>query len=377
MTQRIIVIGGGIGGLTAGLALRTAGIDTTVYERSAAFSETGAGMSLWPNATRVLSSLGVLKALVELGQTLSSFRLQRTDGSTISTISMEGFATPSLCIHRADLHRVLRESLPRENLVAGHRLEDFTWDGDTVRARFSSGAVANADALVGADGIRSAVRAILHGGSDPVYRGYRIWRGLAPMVPGIALGSISETWGKGQRFGIMPIGRGRVCWYATMNGPSLRSGRWENAPGALGGLFRDWHRPVAELIGATDPASILCADAQDRSPLGTWGRGPVTLLGDAAHPMTPNVGQGACMAIEDASCLARCLTGGATATRALRSYERLRMRRTSMIVRQARAIGYIGQLSAPWTSKIRDALTGLVLSVHPDSRLNAVYGFEA
>jgi 2-polyprenyl-6-methoxyphenol hydroxylase-like FAD-dependent oxidoreductase len=376
MSQKLIVVGGGIGGLTAALALHRAGIGVTVFERAPAFTEVGAGMSLWPNATRVLQSLGVLEQVVARGEPVTQFNLQRPDGQLISAISMTGFPTPALCIHRADLHRALRQQLPAGCLEANQRLEAFTQGPDGVTARFAGGLEANADGLIGADGINSVIRSQLHGAGESIYRGYCIWRGIAPEISGAVRGHISETWGPGRRFGILPMGQGRICWYATRNGLPSQLDAPEGRKAEVQALFKNWHDPISALIEATHPGDIVKNDARDRKPLRHWGDGRVTLLGDAAHPITPNVGQGACMAIEDAACLAKHLLAASDLVSAFRSYEAKRRPRTAYVARQARRIGAIGQWEKPWIVKGRDLVTRLVLSRSPDMQLNAIYAYE-
>jgi 2-polyprenyl-6-methoxyphenol hydroxylase-like FAD-dependent oxidoreductase len=172
------------------------------------------------------------------------------------------------------------------------------------------------------------------------------------------------------------MGNGRVCWYATRNcGPSSPDAPGGRKPEVLA-LFRDWHSPIRALIEATSPADIIRNDARDRKPLRKWGDGLVTLLGDAAHPITPNVGQGACMAIEDGACLAKCLIESPDVASAFRSYEAKRGPRTAFVSRQARRIGAIGQWEHPWIVRGRDLVTRLVLSRSQDMRLNAIYAYE-
>ncbi len=372
----MIIAGGGIGGMAAALALRQAGIDVTIYERAPAFSEVGAGMSLWPNASRVLQSLGVLAPVVARGETVTQFNLLRPDGTTISTIPMDGFSTPALCIHRADLHQVLHQALPANCLESNQTVQSFAQSAGTVTARFGSGLEARAEGLIGADGINSVVRSQIHGAAKPIYRGYCIWRGIAPDLGVTIRGHISETWGAGQRFGILPMGQGRICWYATRNGPPAQPDAAEGRKHEIQELFQDWHHPIPALIEATEPADIIKSDARDRNPLRKWGVGCVTLLGDAAHPITPNVGQGACMAIEDAACLAKLLSGPTDVAAAFRSYEAMRNPRTAYVARQARRIGMIGQWENPWIVKGRNFITRLVLARSPDAQLNAVYAYK-
>jgi len=376
MDRRIIIAGGGIGGMAAALALYRAGLGFSLYERAPAFTEVGAGMSLWPNATRVLKTLGVLDQLMAVSEPVKRFDLLRPDGRMISTIDMGGFATPALCLHRADLHRCLGGPLPVDRIVGGQRLVSFAQDAGGVTAKFASGLEVAATGLIGADGINSIVRTQLLGTVSPAYRGYCIWRGIAADSEGIVRGHICETWGAGQRFGILPMGGGRICWYATRNGPPSQPDAPEGRKHEVLQLFRDWHRPIPALIEATEQSMIMKNDAQDRQPLGRWGRGRVTLLGDAAHPITPNVGQGACMAIEDAACLAKSLLAAPGIAAGFYAYEAMRKRRTAFVGRQSRRIGAIGQWENRWMVRGRDFVTRLVLSHTADVGLNAVYAYE-
>jgi 2-polyprenyl-6-methoxyphenol hydroxylase-like FAD-dependent oxidoreductase len=377
MATKLIIAGGGIGGLAAALALRRSGIDAQVYERAPAFAELGAGMSLWPNATRVLKAWGILGPLAEAGERVEHFDLLRPDGGMISSIPMDGYSTPALCIHRADLHRVLRATLGDAPLESGRRLAGFAENGKaSVVARFADGHEVEADGIVGADGINSVVRAQLHGASPPVYRGYRIWRGIAPDIGGTVRGHISETWGRGLRFGIMPMGQGRICWYATRNVAADRPEMPEGRKEEIRALFEGWHSPVEALIESTDAANIITTHACDRRSLRRWGRGRATLLGDAAHPITPNVGQGACLAIEDAACLAKALLKEPDVAGGFRAYEARRRNRTSLIGWQARHIGTLGQLENRWFVGARDLITRLVLDHSHGVRLNSFYAYE-
>ena len=244
----------------------------------------------------------------------------------------------------------------QKRLHLGKRLKRFEQDGEGVTAYFSDGTQARGEALIGADGLHSVVRAQLHGPSDPVYAGYTAWRAVIPFdgTPGVQDRlTPGETWGKGARFGQVPLRGGQVYWFATRNAPpGSRGPAGEKAE--LRQIFRGWHAPIEELIENTPDDRILRNDIYDRPVLNAWGRGRVTLLGDAAHPMTPNLGQGACQALEDAVVLARCLGQSGEAGPALRQYEQLRIPRANSLVRQSRQLGKVGQWENPVAIWLRE-----------------------
>lgn len=371
---RVLVVGGGIGGLSAAIALRRVGVDAQVFERAPELREVGAGISLWPNATRVLARWGVL-AEVEA----RAFRMRRgailtQDGRLLQPMSFADGDAPHLLIHRAALHAALADALPAWALHLGAAFGGVRQEGGGVRAEFTGLGEVEGDALVGADGLRSAVRAQLLGDGAPTYRGYPVWRGVVELGAEAArIDVLSETLGRGLRFGIVPIGGGRVAWWASANEPEGARAP-EGIKARLLRLFRGWHDPIPRLLAATPESEILRNDTYDRPPVRRWGRGRVTLLGDAAHPTTPNLGQGGCMAIEDAEALARAVVrhDGDLAA-AFRHFERRRYARTAGITRQSRLYGWIAQWERPWAVRLREGLFRATapLSAHTLRRLTA------
>ncbi len=337
--KRILIAGAGLGGLAAAVALLQEGFEVALFEKSDELREVGAGLSVWPNATRVLKRLGLLEDALRRSQVLKCLRLQTWRGQLLSEVSVVGECDISaICIHRADLLAILKQQVPPECVHLGEQLVGFEQDEEGVVASFSSGRIAEGDALVGADGTHSTVRVFLLGESKPVYRGYQAWRGVAQCLPTTYPPTTAvESWGHGKRFGIESMGRGRTFWYATVNSPQGVHGDPAEWKDEVRELFKGWVRPIPEVIESTEPEAILKHEMEDRPPVRHWGRGRVTLLGDAAHLTTPNLGQGACMALEDALVLAQCLAQDDQETSAkLRPYESLRYARTAFLTRESK-----------------------------------------
>lgn len=355
------VVGAGIGGLTAALALRTAGVDVEVYEQAAELREVGAGISLWVNAIRALAKLGLGEALRARSVPYARTAILRADGQVMAESPLDQLVqrlgageTPAMVVlHRADLLKMLSGRL-QDAIRLGQTCTGFEMRGERVIARFAGGAEVQSDVLIGADGIHSAIGAQLHPGKPVHYSGYTAWRAVAKFEA--AGWGVTESWGRGRRFGIAPMSDGFVYWFATRNVPKGETDPSGAAKKNLLESFQGWHEPIHELISATQESAILRNDIQDRDPLTSWGSGRVTLLGDAAHPMTPNFGQGGCQAIEDALVLARTLTMHSSVPETLRSYESERIARTNPIVLRSRQAGVLAQLENPVACRVRDFL---------------------
>jgi len=360
---KVLIIGGGIGGLSAALALRRVGVQADVFEQAEELREVGAGLSVWANALRALERLGVASRVRSLGSRIDRFEVRTHAGRTLSALSFAALERKlgvpvGVIVHRGDLLRELAAGLDEARIHCNARLISFESRADGVCARFADGREASADLLVGADGLHSVVRSQLHGTSKPRYAGYTCWRGFAHLEvkdppPGLSF----ETWGPGARFSVHHCGQGRLFWYATRNvsegGVDSPAGRKADVQA----LFRNWHAPIPEVIEATQCAGILRNDIVDRLPLANWGRGRITLLGDAAHPTTPNLGQGACQAIEDAVFLAAELVGVRDIESALRHYEQARYPRTAAITNHSWRLGSLCQWETPFGCWLRNRLT--------------------
>ncbi|TMC45245.1 MAG: FAD-dependent oxidoreductase [Chloroflexi bacterium] len=363
----VSIIGGGIGGLATASALQRQGIQVTLFERNPELREIGAGLTLWANGVQMLRQLGLADALAAVSAALTHFECWSWRGKRLGSMRLDTIerrvGAPSIGIHRADLLRLLAGEVSRESVHVNAHCVGFRQEQGHVISHFADGQQHQADLLVGADGLYSVIREQLLGQQPPRYSGYTCWRGVAVfeerhVSPGIS----SETWGRGRRFGMLPIGNGRVFWYATYNCPAGGQDQAGERKSRLSQLFGGWREPIEQLIEATDEGAILRNDILDRRPVRHWGSGRVTLLGDAAHPPTPNLGQGACQALEDALVLAGCLADQREPVAALHAYEARRMKRSAAIIKQSSLFGKIGQWEHPLLCALRDGLTPLAFA---------------
>jgi salicylate hydroxylase len=368
--MKVLIVGGGIGGLAAALGLRRAGHHVTVLERSPVSGELGSGLVLAPNGVRALDLLdeGCGRRVREVGgggDTSTPFPFLTPAGKVKSAsvfADLESrWGAPLLPIRRRDLHAVLRAALPDEVVQLGRRVEGIEEDAAQVTARLAGGDRLSADLLVGADGVRSQVRRQVADGAELRYLGVTSVRGVAkvgdhPYANGFL------TQGPGLQVFTAALGDGGLYWAATINAPE---GTWpaldvETARARLLARVRGWHHPLPDVVADTPPEDLVVTDIHDLAPLPRWSTARVTLLGDAAHPMSPFMGMGANTALEDAATLAHRLPAagevppGALAA-ALGSYEQARRDRTARIARMSRQVGMTGQWENRLAITLRDA----------------------
>ncbi|MBE9166745.1 FAD-dependent monooxygenase [Pleurocapsales cyanobacterium LEGE 06147] len=354
-TKRIIVVGGGIGGAATALALHRAGLDAVIYERTKELREVGAGIALWANATHILKQLDLLEDAIRVGCLTTNYQFNSQLGKELVNVPVAGFELPVVGIHRAELQQLLWKNLPQEKFVLGEKFERFERNENQVRAYFASGLSVEGDALIGADGLRSRVRAELWGDRPPTYRNYKTWRGLTDYVPSkYRPGYIQEFLGRGKGFGFMMLGKEKMYWYAAATAPKAQPDLEIGRKKELEMMYQDWFSSIPELIAATNEADILTTDLYDRPPTQPWSQQNITLLGDAAHPMLPTMGQGACTALEDAYIVAKCLKEESLPTTAFQHYESLRFPRTKAIVEQSLQAGRMGELKNPLAAGLRN-----------------------
>jgi len=370
----VIIAGGGIGGLAAGLALHRCGFEVRVVERAPIISEVGAGLAVFSNACRAMAALGEAGKIDRFGTPFHRGIFGRPDGKVLGGIDLRKWGSgfmPSRIVRRADLQRVLLNAIPPGIVETGAETTGVDFETARPTVHLADGRRLSADLVVGADGFRSVVRKALWGETPVRYSGQTCFRAIANFSAR-ETGWLGEIQGKGIRFGPCPIDAMRTYWWAAMNAPQGDRDDPIKRRDLLMARYAGWGFEIPEMIAAASPDSILRDDLVDRPPLPRWSRGAVTLLGDAAHPMLPNLGQGACSAIEDGVVLARCLRNASTIPQALMAYETERIPRTTRLTSKSWQFG----IMARWTNPLLIRLRELAFATTPDFVLRREFSWQ-
>jgi 2-polyprenyl-6-methoxyphenol hydroxylase-like FAD-dependent oxidoreductase len=348
--KQFAIVGAGIGGLTLAIALQRKGFKVKVYENAAEIKPLGAGLVLAANAVKAFMEIGISDEVLKAGNILKVIRIKDPKGNILTETNSEKFTQKlgvvnNFTIHRADLHQVLIAQLDTGTLQLNKGCIDHVADHSGVTLTFSDGSTATADYLIACDGIHSAIRKKVLPQSYPRYAGYTCWRAVIDHIPpGVDLQETSETWGAGCRFGIVPLSNNRLYWFACINAKEKDPHMASLGISGLKRYFKNFHFPVSEILDHTQAHNLIWSDIIDLKPLNKFAFGNIVLMGDAAHATTPNMGQGACMAIEDAAILANCIENYGTAEEAFINFQKKRIVRTTAIVNNSWTIGKMAQL---------------------------------
>ena len=362
---KAIIVGGGIGGLATAIALNKIGFDYIVLEQSPQISEVGTGISIWNNGIHCLSELGVEDKFREKAVFTDKAIVQDHQGKVLTKMNFLNspcqFKILFSAIHRADLINILLQHIPPEKILLNNKVQSFVEDSKGVTVKLNSNKELRGDLLIGADGLHSVIRKNLKDERTPRYAGYTCWRGLITIdhksLP-TEIGTLGM--GPGSMCGSAWLQNEKLFWFAAVSKPPNPSK--ELKIDSLKEAFSIWPQSIREIINRTPVSSIIRNDILDLPPKKGWGKGFCTLLGDAAHPTTPNLAQGGGMALEDAIELAHSLLKYSDIQQALRIFEKKRYARTANIVRNSRFFGEMSQWRHPLLVKIRNSSAAIWFS---------------
>ncbi|MBN8822819.1 MULTISPECIES: FAD-dependent monooxygenase [unclassified Spirosoma] len=373
------IVGGGIAGLTTAIALNRKNIPTTVFEAAPTMQPSGAGLALAANAIKAFQRLGIADQIIHAGRQLDAFTILDEQGDKItrtdSRIVSQRFGVNNFTIHRADLHKILLAQLPPDSIRTGKRTIHLNRQSDGITVYFDDGTSHKTDYLLVADGIRSPIRQQLIPGCLPRYAGYTCWRAVVNL-PGNTLQEATETWGTKGRVGVVPMANDQVYWFACINAPAKSDEMRQMTVQKLADRFANYHAPIPELIAKTPNESLIWNDIIDLKPLNSYVFGRAVLLGDAAHATTPNMGQGACQAIEDAVILADELAKNQPTEAAFAAFDLRRLQRTHYITNTSWRIGQLAQTSSPLLAFLRNGLFRYLPESLNQRRLETLYAVD-
>ncbi len=372
--MKIVIIGAGIGGLTTALALKQSGQEVVIYESATEIKPLGAGILIANNAMQIYEKLGVRHKIENAGHKISNIKITDTQLHTISDTKLEKFEKKygvyNVAIHRARLQKILADEIGVEHIQLAKRLSKIEKD-EGFKLTFEEGTTVNCEVLIGADGIKSTVRNQLLGTGNIRDTHQKCWRGVSELDWNSKYNHEAfEVWGKGKRVGFVKISDTEVYWYAVINATLMK----ENSDIAT--LFSEFHPEVCQLISETPKDKIIFSDITDLQPIHQWHNGKACVIGDAAHATTPNMGQGACQAIEDAYVIGQLFKQGKSVEEIVAQYEKLRIKKAHFIVNTSWRIGKLAHLENSMAVWLRNTLMKTMPKAINDKQLDKVFNIE-
>jgi len=381
--MKITIIGAGIAGLTAAIILEQRGFEVVVFEAATTFKKVGAGITLASNAMQIYKRIGLYATIATAGNYINRLAVLDSQLKLLSKADLtsleEKHQVTAIAIHRASLHAVLLKQLKNTAVHLGKRLANVEQKEGKVYISFEDGSTYETAILIGADGIHSKVREAILGHSQLRNAKQHCWRGIAK----VALleevtrqltdykTSLNELWGKGSRFGFVRINPDEIYWFALTNQKKDHTIALDKRD--IHFLFKNYDPLIAKIIGATSANEILYNQMIDLKPLKTWHNQQICLLGDAAHATTPNMGQGACQAIESAYVLATCLSKTSNPIAAFSQFEKIRKKKAIQIVNRSWQIGKMAQLERSWKIQLRNQLMRSIPNKITEKQFTGIY----
>ncbi len=371
------ILGGGIAGLSMAIALGKYGYPSTIFEADSSIRTAGAGLAVAANAMKAFNSLGIYNEILDNGKEIARLDILDESGKLLTTTDATKlrarFGISNFSIHRHNLHNILlKHASKTAAIITGKNCTSVTQNINGVTINFKDGSCYTFDYLIDAGGIHSAVRKQLLPFSKPRYAGYTCRR--AVIQADWFHGDIaSETWGRKGRFGIVPLADGKIYWYACINAKEKDETIRNLDAEKLSEHFQGYHHPIEYIISMTPNSAMIHNDISDLAPIKNYAFGNIVLIGDAAHATTPNMGQGACQAIEDSIVLADEIHRCDSPSVAFKEYESRRLNRTHWIVQQSRTIGRVAQIQNSIAIKLRNNLLSLMPQKINESRLERLY----
>ena len=373
MQESITIIGAGIGGLTAALALKQKGFNSTIYESAPEINPVGAGIIMANNAMQIFQKLGIRQEIETAGHVISFLKITNEILQPISILDLSRYKARygvyNVAIHRADLQEILAEAVGEDHIRLAKRLVKIE-EKKTFTLTFDDNTNLESRIVIGADGIHSTIRKQLFEPSEIRDSGQICWRGVleTPLAEKYQHEAI-ETWGKGKRFGFVKISHNQLYWFAVINA-GLNTGV------GLADLFKEFHPDILEMINRTSAKDIFQSNIIDLKPISKWHRRNLCLLGDAAHATTPNLGQGACQAVEDAYALGQLLSSGKSVENAFADYEKIRIKKANCIVNTSYKLGKLAHIENGFIIWLRNHLMGVFSRAASAKQLKRVFDID-
>lgn len=373
------IIGAGIAGLSTAIGLKRLGINAEIFEAAPEIKPVGAGLALAANAIKAFKKLGIAEDVIKEGNQLERFCIYthkgRLTSATDTAALFEKHGISNFTIHRANLHKVLLSKLDQKNIHLGKRSTGVTQQADGFLIHFEDGSSHHTQYLIVADGINSPIRKQIVPESKIRYAGYTCWRGITENS-NLSVTATSETWGPRGRFGIVPLANKQIYWFACVESTQNNTVYKNYSLQDIAKQFEGYHQPIEDIILQTAPHNLIWADICDLEPMKKYALKNLVFIGDAAHATTPNMGQGACQAIEDAAVLTDEIASNTKAEDAFTAFEQRRLPKTHWIVNQSWKLGKIAQNQNPLFRTVVDTLFKLAPQKLSEKQLEKIYAVD-